>query len=181
MSLWPISLMAQEPRPPLSPSALFDGLRVKDKQSLPFHETRQLPEMNRPIKTSGHLEFRPPNTLTKQVLLPKPADYRIEGERLTITTTDAKERQEMDLAAIPALHVLSETLQALFSGDIPRIERLWAVHLGGSWTRWRLVLTPQQGEEPLAIREIQIEGHQSVLDRMILSEETGAVDTLEFR
>lgn len=181
VSLWPMSLMAREPRPPLSPSALFDALRVEDKRSLPFHETRQLPEMNRPIKMSGQLEFSPPKTLAKQVLLPKTADYRIEGQRLTITTPDSKERQEMDLAAIPALHVLSETLQALFLGDIPRIERLWAVHLGGSWNRWRLVLTPQQGEEPLAIREIQIEGHQSVLDRMTLTEETGAVDTLEFR
>ena len=55
------------------------------------------------------------------------------------------------------------------------------MHLGGSWKRWRLVLTPQQGEEPLAIREIQIEGHQSVLDRMTLTEATGAEDTLEFR
>ena len=181
MSLWPISLMAEEPRPPLSPSALFDALRVEDRRSLPVHETRQLPEMKRSIKTSGQLEFRPPDALAKQVLLPKPANYRIEGQRLTMTTPDAKESLEMDLATIPALHVLSETLQAVFSGDIPRIERLWVMHLGGSWNRWRLVLTPQQGEEPLAIREIQIEGHQSVLDRMTLMEATGAVDSLEFR
>ena len=172
---------ALEANNPLTPHALLDRLKSDKSGRLDYKEMRQLPEMSRPIKASGSLEFHPPDYLAKHVHHPHAADYLIEGRRLTIREGASGETLEMDVTEIPPLQVLSETLQAIFSGGPHRIEELWTLHLGGSWNRWKLVLTPNNHHKTLAIREIQIEGQNTRLDRITIQEAEGAIDTLEFQ
>ena len=126
---------------------LFAALAQAKPARTAFHETRHLALLDKPVESSGELSFTPPARLEKKTLAPKPESVVVDGDVLTLERGGRK--RTMRLSEQPAIAVLIESLRATLAGDLPALERHFAVAVSGSRSDWSMTLTPRGATLPI--------------------------------
>jgi outer membrane lipoprotein-sorting protein len=122
-----------------------------------FVETKDLRLLNKSLQSSGKLIYIAPDNLQKFTLWPEPSSLVVSGNRLTIAQFDGDSRS-LALSDYPQVGALVESVRATLAGDLPRLERYYAVSLAGNEMDWILQLAPHSSELGKLVKRIEVRG-----------------------
>ena len=86
--------------------------------------------LKQPLVLSGRLVYRRPDRLEKHVQAPFVETITIEGSRVTVARSGSEGDRVITLPAGSTAQALIESLRATLAGDLPALERHFAV----AWT-----------------------------------------------
>ena len=111
-----------------------------------FIEERHSQLLQKPMKLSGKLVYKAPNTLIKQTIKPLEETFIISGSTLAVERVreGKKQRHEVILEDFPALAPIVLGLRSVLSGDLKTLEQHYNFELNGSHEDWTLVLKPRR-------------------------------------
>ncbi len=119
---------------------LFESLAAHRPERAAFKEKKFFALLDRPVESSGELQFTPPDRLEKRTVLPKPESVVVEGDMVTLER--GGKRRTMRLSDNQQVAVLVESLRATLAGDLRGLTRTYSAQLEGSPSSWRLLLRP---------------------------------------
>ena len=146
--LWP--LMAMSAGAGLPDDTPLPELAAHDITRGEFTQQRQLPELTRPLRSSGHFVHDVDRGILWQVVEPAPST-------LVIIARGLYQNGERQSGASP-MTSLRPVFRALFSGDMARLEDHFEVTPAETGTGWSLVLKPRDSSLAEALREIILSG-----------------------
>lgn len=147
------------------------------ERTRPFHETREIAALTRPLVTSGVLIFRRPAYLRQSTLVPHHEEMILDGNAVSIQRgTDSAHVVALDQS--PALAVLATTLRAPLEGDIAALDRYYTLAATGDDRAWMLVMTPSDPDAMRFVRTVSLWGRNNAIDRLRVVLANGDVQTL---
>lgn len=123
-----------------------------------FVERRTLGILNEPLESSGTLLYVAPDRLEKRTLAPRPESMVLQGDQLTIESSQPKRRRTIRLDDYPAVGVFVESIRSTHAGDLAALKRHYDVGLDGDERQWRMVLKPSDPKMQELVSEIRIGG-----------------------
>ena len=149
---------------------LMHRLSLVKRTTAYFSEHKDIALVTERLDSSGTLSYVAPDKLEKKTLLPKPESYTVDGDKLTIERSGEPERRTVSLRDHPELGAFVEGIRGTLAGDLPALERHYAVALQGSLDAWQLTLEPKERRVRELVRWIHIAGRDDSI-RSIESEE----------
>lgn len=143
-----------------------------------FVEKKYLSVLNQPLESSGTLSFQAPAHLEKHTLLPKVESLVLDQGVLTIENSARNIKRTLVLQEYPAVWAFVESIRSTLVGDLPMLERFYAIKLEGSEAKWRMQLLPLDLKTREVMREIVIVGRGNRLTSIETSESNGDHSTL---
>ncbi len=129
-----------------------------------FTERKTLKVLRAPLMTVGTLEYEAPDHLQKVILSPYYERFRLDGNQMIIVAGPEHRTHTLSLSDEPQVAGLVEGIRATLAGDLPMLEQLYDVRLGGDDTQWDLFLQPKSRELTRLLTWIRIRGHQDWID-----------------
>lgn len=137
-----------------------------------FVETRHSALLKDPLVTQGRLVYRRPDRLEKHVRSPFEQSVTIEGERVVVGGQGGAPARSIALPPGPA-QALIESLRATLAGDLPALERHFAVTVAGSPNAWTLTLAPRDPALGALVSRVDFAGHGARVQRIEVLEASG--------
>lgn len=153
----PLLLIAQAPDPLAQVMAALAAVR---ESRATFVEEREVPELDRPLRSAGILLWRAPDRLEKHTLEPVEERFVVEGDRLTLDRPARNIHEAIALDSAPELRPLVEAIRAIHAGDVATLRAYHEVSFSGSLAQWRLVLVPRSPRALAAVQRITLEGQR---------------------
>jgi outer membrane lipoprotein-sorting protein len=145
---------------------------VKSSQAR-FVERKNLAILNAPLESSGTLVYVAPARLEKHTLAPRAESLVLDGEDVTITSTEPSQRRTLNLQDYPPIRAFVESIRSTLAGDLATLTRFYQVELVGSERKWRLTLKPSEPELQEVVREIRISGESGSINAIETIETNG--------
>ena len=142
-------------------AALLRRIGGQPERRAAFVERRFSALTRAPLESRGRLLFRAPDRLEKQTTTPVRETVRIEGGTVTIEGAPVRgvpDRRSVQLADIPLLEALVESLLATLAGDLARLQRHYQPVLAHDPRGWTLTLTPVEQTLRTAIARVVLRG-----------------------
>jgi hypothetical protein len=108
-----------------------------------FTESQTMHMLNAPLVTSGTLQYVAPDWMQKTTTSPVPERFLLNRGQVTITGGTDNQTHLFSLSDYPQIGGLVEGILATLSGNLPVLDRLYAVQLTGSPQAWQLLLEPR--------------------------------------
>ena len=172
-------------------ATIFAALGAQPQRRATFVEQRSSALFKVPQVASGVLRFRSPAWLEKETTSPRHERLRIDGDRVSWELAEqrnpgndalAAERgaapgtaayRSIAIDADPRLAALVTGLRATLAGDLPGVERHFAVTLAAPGDHWRLTLLPRDPLVARSLIRIELEGRAGDLLRVAVIEADG--------
>lgn len=138
-----------------------------------FVERKTLKVLKAPLTIAGTLEYQAPDHLQKVILSPYYERFRVNGNQIIIVAGPEHRARTLSLSDEPQVAGLVEGIRATLAGDLPILERLYDVQLGGNDTQWELFLRPKSSELTHFITWVRIRGHQGRIDSIATDSPNG--------
>jgi outer membrane lipoprotein-sorting protein len=122
-----------------------------------FSETKTMHMLSEPLHSSGTLTYKAPDYLEKRVTAPQLSYFIVDGDKVTIGSTDKQERHVI-LFQFPALEAFIAALRGTLAGDIKTLKEYYEVDFKGDAEHWTLQLVPKESEMQLYVKNIRITG-----------------------
>ena len=135
---------------------LMQSLAQVKSASATFTETKTMVLLKTPLQASGTLRYVAPDYVRKTVLAPSRQDFVLQHGKVTLTV--GGKTQHFDLSQAPPLAGLVEGVRATLAGDLPMLQRYYAINLSGNATRWQMVLRPRDPALLHVISWLSIQG-----------------------
>jgi hypothetical protein len=145
------------------PQLMYELAQVRSA-SARFTERKTLRVLKAPLTIVGTLEYEAPDHLQKVILSPYHERFRVDANQISIVAGPEHRTQTLALSDQPQVAGLVEGIRATLAGDLPMLEQLYDVRLGGSDKQWELFLRPKSRELAQFVTWIQIRGHQDWID-----------------
>lgn len=146
---------------PADLASLLALLGSQRERRAAFVERRYSALTRAPLESRGRLLFRAPDRLEKQTLSPQRETVRIDGGTVTIEGLPVRgvpERRSLQLADIPLLAALVESLRATLAGDLARLQRHYTPRFRVLERGWELVLAPVDAQLAAAVTRVVLRG-----------------------
>jgi outer membrane lipoprotein-sorting protein len=163
-------LAAAESATAFSPAELMQLLAEVQSSRAHFVETRHSTMLKEPLALSGRLVYRRPDRLEKHVQAPFVETITIQGSRVTVSR-GAQTDRVITLPAGSTAQALIESLRATLAGDLPALERHFAVAVSGSRSAWSMTLTPRGATLP--VERVEFAGNDNRIRRIEVLESGG--------
>ena len=154
-----------------SPAELMQLLSEVQSSRAHFIETRHSALLKTPLQLSGRLVYRRPDRLEKHVETPFVETITIEGSRVTVSRAGADNNRVIVLPAGGTAQALIESLRATLAGDLPALERHFAVAVTGTRGAWAMSLTPRGATLPVV--RVDFTGKDNRIQRIEVVESGG--------
>ncbi len=156
---------------------MADLARIEERHAR-FVEERTLGVLDERLVTEGTLTFEAPDVLIRQDLLPEPAVYAIEGNRLRIVIDG--EEQLLALDQEPLLEAMVMPFRAIFAGDLEALKTMFDPAYAEDDDRWTVTLAPKPSSpsRPFLDR-IEISGRGSTVLQMDVHEKGGDLSQMQ--
>lgn len=154
-ALLPLLLAAQAPDPLAEVMAALAAVR---ESRASFVEEKQMPELDRPLRSAGLLTWRAPDRLEKHTLEPVEERFLVEGDRLVLDRPSRNLHETIALDSAPEIRPLVEAIRAIHAGDVATLRAYHEVSFSGGLAEWRLVLVPRSPRALAAVQRIVLEG-----------------------
>jgi outer membrane lipoprotein-sorting protein len=138
-----------------------------------FTETKQVALLKSPLVTTGTLSYQRPDRLEKHVLSPYDERISIVGTEISVVNKARGRAQTFSADSNSTLQALIESLRATLAGDLPALERHFAVSFDGSAREWAIVLVPRDAGTVALIARIRLAGSGGRLTRIDIDEAGG--------
>ena len=171
---------AQSTTEPTLAAAIMARLAAMPDRDASFTEQKRLASLAAPLQSSGKLVFRHPAHLEKITTAPRPERLVIDQGTLSIISPNAAP-QNVALDAHPALQAMTTAIGAALAGDLPALQRVYAVDATGSLADWHIVLRPRSPALIRFITTITLDGAGSDLHSFALVQGNGDSQTLEIQ
>lgn len=135
---------------------LMQSLALAKPGRATFIEKKTIAMLDRPLESSGELQYIAPNILVKRTIKPKPETLRVEGDVLTIER--GRQKFTLPLQNYPELTGFIDSIRSTLAGDRKALERSYKLKLEGGAERWLLSLSPTDAKMATQIHLIQITG-----------------------
>lgn len=136
-----------------------------------FTEQHYVALLDRPVQTSGELYYEAPDKLEKRTLQPRPETMRIAAGVVHIES--GKTRRSLPVQRYPELAAFIESLRATLAGDLPALQKYFAIVFEGDAARWQLLLTPRDPRLARTIGAVRIDGSQDQLRQIEVRQTDG--------
>ena len=150
---------------------LMTELGKVDRAEARFVEQKYMKVLKTPLESSGTLIYEAPDRMIKRTEKPKPETMTVDADRLTL------ERQgrtrTLRLQDYPVLWAFIESIRATLRGDLPSLQRFYAVDVSGEMQRWALSMKPKDPKMGRVISSIEIAGSQSKVKTVKVQETQG--------
>ena len=164
---------------PLTVSELMQMLGSVESSSAKFVETRSSALLKAPLVLKGTLAYRRPDRIEKHVLAPHEERVIVEGGRLTIEGRGQKGRKTVSVSGAPGLAALVESIRATRAGDLPALQKHYAVQVEGSREEWSLMLKPLDARVADFVNSITLAGSGPHISRIVIEEAGGDRSVME--
>ncbi len=124
-----------------------------------FSEERFVSGFDSPLRASGRLSFKAPDTFVRETLEPLRESMSVQGN--TITLQRAGRTRQMAIDAVPELQALVEAMRGTLMGNAATLQRHFQVQVEGQPRLWTLKLLPRDERLAAQVREMQISGQDS--------------------
>jgi hypothetical protein len=135
---------------------LMQRLALRRQGHATFVERQFLAILDRPLESSGELSYDAPDRLEKRTLRPKPESLVLDHGLLTVRRGTHSYR--LPLANYPQLAPFIDSIRATLAGDLPALERVYALTFESAGGDWTLVLVPREAELAALIARIRLSG-----------------------
>jgi hypothetical protein len=158
------STLAQPADPGWGLPQLMRDLARVHSASARFTERETMQMLSAPLITSGSLSYVAPDYVRKTTTSPAPEDFILDHDQVTLTGGPAGQTQQFSLNQDPRIGGLVEGIRATLAGDLPALERVYAVRLSGTVADWQLLLQPTNSGLARFVKWIIIKGSQNHID-----------------
>jgi outer membrane lipoprotein-sorting protein len=165
----------------LDAPALMKMLASVESASATFVQTRYSPLLKAPLVSQGTLSYRRPDLLEQHVQSPRDERFVLKGERLSVETGSGGKSMTLPAGEGSGVAGLIEGLRAVRSGDLPALERSFALQVTGTRDRWRLSLVPRTADLSGYVLEIAIAGSGARIERIEAHEASGDRTVMDIR
>ena len=170
-------VLAGSLQPALDVARLMQLLAAAPAGEVAYTEKKYSSLLAQPIKSSGTLAFRRPDTVEKITLLPRKEQFRIAGEEL-IVVRNGRERR-IPLSSQPLLEAFAASLRGVLSGNISLLRAHYRLVLAGDEKAWQLVLIPNDEEMARHVERILVDGHGGRIAHIEVRESSGDRSVLQ--
>jgi hypothetical protein len=150
---------------------LMELLRTNRPGKATFHETKNIAILERPVESTGELNFTPPDRLEKRTVGLNAERMVVDRETLTLERGGRK--QSLSLREYPQIAVLVESIRGTLAGDRAALERVYTLDLDGDAQRWRLVLKPRDPQLGKIVSRIAIGGSRAQVRHVEIEQADG--------
>lgn len=155
----------------LDVARLMELLRASRPARATFHETRHLAILDRPVESTGVLEFTPPGRLEKRTTGLNAERVVADGDSLAVERNGR--RQVFALRDHPQVAVLIEGLRGTLAGDRAALEKVYRLRVEGREERWTLTLEPRDAALTRVVRRIVVGGFGAQVRRVEIEQGDG--------
>jgi len=143
-----------------------------------FVERRYVGILTTPLESSGTLLYVAPDRLEKRTLSPRVESVLLEGDQLTLESTQPKRRRSIRLEDYQAVGVFVESIRSTLAGDLAALKRLFEIGLEGDERKWRMVLRPTDRNMQELLSEIRVGGRGGTIGTIEFLEPNGDRSTM---
>ena len=146
-----------------------------------FVETRHSALLKAPLVLQGTLAYRRPDRVEKHVLAPYDERIIVEGGRLTVDNRTRNRKQVLAVSSAPGLAALVESIRATRAGDLPALQRHFALQVEGTRERWTLILRPLDAQVGDYVVSLALSGSGARIGQVTIEETSGDRSVMEIR
>jgi hypothetical protein len=159
--------------------ALMRGLAKHEGGRARFVETKTIALLDKPVVSSGELNYIPPAHLEKRTLKPKQELMVLDGDQLRLER--GKQVFSIRLSDQPEALAFVDSLRGTLSGDKAALEKNYKLRLSGTEERWTLDLLPDDQRIAAFVVRITFGGTRNRVDwiRYLQADGDSAVMTIE--
>jgi outer membrane lipoprotein-sorting protein len=165
--------------PPLSIVELMQMLASVESANARFVETRHSALLKAPLVLKGTLTYRRPDRVEKHVLAPYDERITVDGGRLTFENRTHNRRKSMSVSGAPGLAALIESIRATRAGDLPALQRYYALQVEGHRGQWTLTLKPLDSRTADYVVSLELSGAGARIGRITIEEASGDRSVME--
>jgi hypothetical protein len=158
-----------------APAPLLDELlkllAARQHGHVAFTEVQQLAVLERPLESSGELEYEAPERLVKRTLRPKAETLTLDHG--VLSAQRGHRTYVLELRAYPQVVPFVESIRATLAGDRATLERLFNVGFDGTLAGWTLQLVPRDAALAAAVRDIRISGERAAIHTVEIRQSDG--------
>jgi hypothetical protein len=125
--------------------------------------------LKEPLKSEGRLTYVAPDKLEKLTLYPRQQRMSVDGDRVVVDPGPDGPPRTVSLAQQPEVGAFVEAIRGTLAGDLPGLERFYAVAFEGTLADWTLRLQPKDPTVRKLLAAILVKGRGA------------EIQTLEFR
>jgi hypothetical protein len=144
----------------------MDALAARKGSTAHFVEQRFLAMLKEPLKSEGSLRYTAPDKLEKETLYPRRQLMRVDGDRVTVEPGPDGAPRALSLAAQPEVGAFVEAVRGTLAGDLPGLERFYAVTFEGVLAAWSLRLEPKLETVRKLLAGIRVTGQGTEIQSM---------------
>jgi hypothetical protein len=115
----------------------------------------------------------------KHVLTPYDERVTVDGGRLTFENRTHKLRKTISVSGAPGLAALIESIRATRAGDLPALQRYYALQIDGSREQWTLSLKPLDSQIADYVVSLELSGSGARIGRITIEEASGDRSVME--
>lgn len=144
-----------------------------------FVETKTIALLDKPVVSSGELNYVPPTRLEKLTLKPKQEFMVLDGDQLRLER--GKQVFTIRLSEQPEALAFVDSLRGTLAGDKAALEKNYKLRLSGSEERWTLDLLPDDQRIAAFVVRITFGGSKNRVEwiRYLQADGDSAVMTIE--
>ncbi len=129
-----------------------------------FVEKKYLAVLDKPVVSTGEMNYTPPDRLEKRTLTPKAELMVLDRETLTLERGQRK--LSINLANQPEALAFVDSIRGTLSGNRAALEKNYLLHLAGTPEKWVLTLLPSEQKIAALVQRITVSGARGQI-RMI--------------
>lgn len=158
---------------------LMRGLAKHEGGKAKFVETKTIALLDKPVVSSGELNYVPPARLEKRTLKPKQELMVLDGDQLRLER--GKQVFTIRLSEQPEALAFVDSLRGTLAGDKAALEKNYKLRLSGTEDKWTLDLLPDDQRIAAFVLRITFGGSRNHVDwiRYLQADGDSAVMTIE--
>ncbi|MDJ0389536.1 outer membrane lipoprotein carrier protein LolA [Roseomonas sp. E05] len=161
---WPGAVLAQTA---VTLESVMAALAARRSGEAGFTESKEIPELDAPLRSTGTLAWAAPDRLEKHTLAPVEEILRVEGDRLFLARPAQNLQRSMGLDDVPEIRPLVESIRATLAGDLATLQRHFEIGFRPEGTGWRMWLTPRSLRVRAALQSVEITGRGGELTSLL--------------
>ena len=158
---------------------LMRGLARHEGGRARFVETKTIALLDKPVVSTGELNYTPPARLEKRTLKPRQELMVLDGDQLRLER--GKQVFTIRLSDQPEALAFVDSLRGTLSGDKAALEKNYKLRLSGTEERWTLDLLPDDQRIAAFVVRITFGGSGNRVEwiRYLQADGDSAVMTIE--
>ena len=150
---------------------LMQLLNAAPTPEVPYTEKKYSSLLAESVLSSGTLAFRRPDTVEKNMKLPRNERYIITADELVLVRGNSEKR--LPLSSQPLLSAFAASLRGVLTGDAELLRKHYQLTLSGEEKNWRLELVPQESSITRYVERILVSGQAGRVDQIEVRESSG--------